>query len=341
MASTAFQTWLKTMPIKWLFGGPIGQKDATAQGQLYDTQADRLAAATQARFILQAPSDALPYIARDSVLLRGINETEDQFRVRLLTRWDDWARAGTPLELLVQLYWAGYDDAVIVQQNGLTYQLSGAPVEGQDPTSLLVIGHTMTLATPLTSPLTTNVIPDETYTSYSPSTLTPTPWWRFDDDINHCSRFAVILPTVPAPWTTYAVATFDGISTVETAVWSTPFTDTNYVFNTGTYVTDGSGSITVNAQNKQKLSIDVQVSAGFVGQVFLLGWEPGQNPFSNPHASDINTLKSIIGTWKNAKALCVGVYTILQGRLWGYPAHTWGDGITWGPSTSSFIAMGI
>ena len=118
---------------------------------------------------------------------------DDDFRVRLRTRWDDWARAGTPLELLVQIYFAGYTGVAIIQQNGLMYTLSAPPTPGQDPTSLLVITHMSTLIAPMTSPVSDMVVPITSVTSYSAGATVPTPWWTFDPHNEVSSRFIVVV----------------------------------------------------------------------------------------------------------------------------------------------------
>lgn len=223
-APTTISAWLQGLPISWLVAGPVGSKDAASQGQLYDDNVEQLREAVLARFPGEAPSDALSHIGGDRKLIQGYAESNANFRVRLRTAWDDWSRAGTPVELLTQLYWEGYTTAVLVQQNGLIYSLSGAPTAGSDPTSLLVI----TYAAPLNSPLTPS--PDPPYTKTIPATsqvpdgsgglaTIATPWWIFDYKTDFCSRFALILPTQPstidpsgnAMWTS-GVPTADALS---------------------------------------------------------------------------------------------------------------------------------
>lgn len=138
-APGSYQDWWKSLPIPWLVGGPNGQKEATALGSVFDQQVSLVKLATTAHMPDYAPTDALAHIGGDRQLEQGPNETNANFVTRLKTAWDDWARAGTALELLVQLYWGGFGGAVIAQQNGLLYSLSAAPTAGADPTSLLQI----------------------------------------------------------------------------------------------------------------------------------------------------------------------------------------------------------
>lgn len=140
---TSFVEWYQNLPIPWLVAGANGQKEALALGAALDGQVTLIKLATKAHMPSYAPSDALPHIGADRQLEQGPNETNANFVTRLKTAWDDWARAGTALELLVQLYWGGFGGAVIAQQNGLLYSLAHAPTAGVDPTSLLSISLAM------------------------------------------------------------------------------------------------------------------------------------------------------------------------------------------------------
>ncbi len=133
-----FVEWYQGLPLPWLVSGPVGAAEAKANGTLVDAEVSLIKEAIKARMPTKGPADALPFIGGDRQLEAGPAETTDNFRVRLRTAWDDWARAGGALELLTQLYWIGFPGAVIVQQNGLGYSLSAAPTAGVDPTSLLV-----------------------------------------------------------------------------------------------------------------------------------------------------------------------------------------------------------
>jgi hypothetical protein len=133
-----FVEWWQSLPLPWLVSGPVGKSEATAKGMLVDAEVSLIKEAIKAHMPTKGPTDALPHIGGDRQLEAGPTETTDNFRVRLRTAWDDWARAGQAVELLTQLYWTGFPGAVLVQQNGLAYSLSAAPTAGVDPTSLLV-----------------------------------------------------------------------------------------------------------------------------------------------------------------------------------------------------------
>lgn len=309
--------WLQQVPIVWLVGNENGLADVTSYGSVLDDHVSLVRQAVKARMPNKAPSDALGYIGNDRVLIQGASEADTNFRTRLQTAWDDWARAGTALELLVQLFWAGFPGSTIVQQNGLYYQLSGDPVAGEDPTSLLVIGD---LGVDITQTITGVGNP---------------PWWSFDTNTDHTSRFAVILSSGGA-FTTSGVATFTASDTA-TVTWNNPFSDANYIVQPGA-VDAGGGGITVitgDPSTKTPISCGLVASGAFTGTCEVLAWQVGENPFADLHAGALAKLRSVIETWRPAKALCMGATLLIQGNLWGWPVQNWGDvGLTWGSSES-------
>lgn len=184
-AGTDFKEFLQGLPLPWLVGGPVGQAEAGAIGDVLDDQTDQLDQARKASMPGKGPLDALPHIAADRQLIRGPSETDDQFRLRLKFAWEQWAWAGSALGVLCQLYYQGYGPyAVLVTQNGLAHSLTGtlpAFVPGQpwDPTANLVI---------------TNLGTNPTLPS-SPS------WWSFDLQNSFCSRYALVFYNLPPSWT--------------------------------------------------------------------------------------------------------------------------------------------
>lgn len=178
-------TWYRTLPIPWLVGGDNGQAEGGTWPSVLDGQVTLLKEATKARFPDYAPSDALPHIGGDRVLLQGPTEADDDFGLRIKAAWDDWSRAGNWPELLSMIYWgefSGFDQVVAVQQNGLAMSLSAAPTAGEDPTALLTIDELGLLGTPLT--------PCPGYTKVIPA---GNPWWTFDSKTDFCSRFALLI----------------------------------------------------------------------------------------------------------------------------------------------------
>ncbi len=319
--------WLQRLPIPWLVSNEVGADDVASYGAECDRQVQLIADAVRSRMPLQCAADALPFLGGERLLIQGTSEADASFRTRLQTAWDDWARAGTALELLVQLAFYGFVDATIVQQNGLYYQLSADPVAGEDPTSLLVIGDLAETATSI------NPSPSPPYEKVIPA---GTPWWYYDDKTDFCSRFSVIFsgPRWPAMFTQAARVEFDGTSDVETAVWPNgPFPSDDYHVQVGIpVIIDSAGGVflTADGTTKTKFGIDITASDSFTGHVYVLAWQDGDNPFINLLPSDLSVLRTLINRWKPAKSTCVALHAVLQGQLWGWPLAQWGDPIDWG-----------
>ena len=181
-APTSITAWLHALPISWLTQNTNAYADATAQGTVYDGQVDLIKQAVEARFPDTTPATGLPYVGDNFGLIQGIAESDATFRIRCKDAWNQWALAGTFLEMLVQLFFTcgiGGTTTYIVQQNGLAYSLSGAPTAGQDPTSLLVI---------TTLPL-----------NYFVGDHSGVPWWYFDYHDDLCARFAIVMETADLP----------------------------------------------------------------------------------------------------------------------------------------------
>lgn len=184
--TTNFHDALQELPIPWLFGGPVGQAEAGALGDVLDGQVDQLRQATKARMPTIGPVDALPHIANDRQLVQGPSESAQAFALRLQCADQQWQYAGSALSILFSLYYQGLAPyALLVQQNGLAFQLTGSLptfIAGQpwDPTGNLTITN-----------LSTNPLLE----------ATPQPWWTFDLRDYFCSRFALLFPTLPPSWT--------------------------------------------------------------------------------------------------------------------------------------------
>lgn len=337
---TTFVAWLQSLPLNWLYGQPVGIADAKSWGQIADDQTALLQQAVKARMPSLAPVDALGHIGGDRVLVEGSTETTANFRVRLNTAWDDWARAGSALELLVQLYWNGFSGAYIIQQNGLYYTLSGAPTAGVDPTGLLTIGH----LSGLISALADSADPTR------PAIPVGTPWWKFDDDTGHCSRFLVLFPGYFPYFVIYGQAVFTN-SSVATVSWGSPTAYVGYHVQVGpATVTDGGGPVAVvaDATTHTINGINIVASAPFTGFADVItypdingdGLSPA-DPFAQMSSGILARLKLIINTWRPAKALCVGVAAIQQGAIWGWPTtQTWGQvGLKWGDSLAPIVPI--
>jgi len=336
-----FSTWYDALAnaIPWLFAGPNGQAEGNALGAFADAQRLYLKQGIQQRFPDYCASDALPFIGGDRKLVQGPGETDANFRIRLKFVWDTWTRAGTPVGLLEQLYWGGWTGAVIVQQNGLAQNLSGAPTAGVDPTPLLVETQCSTLSVALTS----NVTPP-TASSAGRSIPAGTQWWQFAEsrsansnvsDTDYCNRFAVLFPgPLPSAFMTVGTATFTASATA-TVTWNNAFPTTGYHVQVGAVtITDGGGPVSVVADlTSRTLTGCAFLSSGaFTGSCSVLAWQDGSNPYADLHPADLARLQLIIKTWRS-NALCVGIYAVAQGGMFGWPVATFSTRSVMGPSS--------
>jgi hypothetical protein len=298
-----------------------------------------------------APTDALPHLGGDRNLTQGPSETNQNFIVRLKTAWGNspitvpapglpaaqpggpsngWALAGTWLQLLEELYWGGFSGAVIVQQNGLAFNLSGAPTAGADNSVLLV----RTPCSALSVALTSNVTPPTT-TQAGRSIPASTPWWQFAEsrsanpnvsDTDYCNRFAVLFPgPLPSFFFTWARATFTA-SDNAAITWNNAFPTTSYLIMPGipTITSGGPAVVFADGTTQTTTGVTIRATAAITGAVDVIGCQVGANPLADLHPADLARLQSIIGTWR-PNALCVGVYAVAQGKFMGWPVQQQGS----------------
>lgn len=351
MPNQTIAQWLQTLQIPWLFQDEVGSADARAWGGYSDQAVNLLKSAVLARFPSSAPSDALPQIGHDSELIQGFAETDSSFRVRLNDRWNSHARRGQPAEMLAQLWYYGFDNGVIVTQNGLAYSLSAAPTPGQDPTALLVTTQLGTLPTDATLAPTPQREPVSVVGSASPAGTrvinaktipTGNSWWTFDSRTDLCNRFGLLFPSGAAAFLTYGVATFSGTDAA-TVTWNNPnrFADTSYLTHVGTpVVTSGSApaSIYEDSSGRTKTGTTIAASTPWTGTVVVIAWPAGASPFCNLSDSDLSALRTLIDRWKPATTRCMGAWAKQSGLQWGYPpTMKWGDpGLVWGGVVNFF-----
>jgi hypothetical protein len=161
-----YETWASRLRAPWLTGS-LGKGLAAVIGDLF---LDWARAGTLEHLPTYASDpSSLALLASERQLEPGPSEAASDFARRLTYFKQQWQSAGTALGMLVQLYFEGFAGAVVVQQNGLAFQLSAAP-DLADPAASLVV-------TPL-----------------APRPVDGHPWWRFDNDDAWCSRFAVLFP---------------------------------------------------------------------------------------------------------------------------------------------------
>jgi hypothetical protein len=306
MSDTFFEDWITRLRMSWM--GDAAQRIFGGFGALADKGRRWAQQANVEHLPLKASAASLPLIGADRRMPRGLFESEATYRLRLTQAIPQWTYAARPLGLLMALHYAGFENAILVQQNGRAFQLADAgPVN-----------------------------PEQAITSLGGNPrLNGHPWWTFDADDGWCSRFAILFTASPA-FTTWATATFDN-SDEATAVWNKPFDDANYETLTGMPVTTGPPvTVGVVASSKTAADILVQASGPFTGTVTLFAYPTGANPFAWLSFGDLARLKSTILTWRGGKQKCMGVYVLVQGKFWGWPVMTFGDwkaaGRKWGGS---------
>lgn len=319
--ASAFRDWYAGLPIPWLVSGPNGQAEANAWPALLDAYVQQLVSARYCAFPDKAPVDALGHLGGDRQFIQGSAESNSSFTARLKDAWGQWSRAGTWCSVLEQLYYFGLTNAVIVQPNGLSYTLSGAPTPGQDPTSLVVASATSTLGCPLTS-------------STMPTRPVPAgnAWFSLSSDANLTNQFAVIAPTWP--FSAIALAKFIGTNSA-TVTWTIPFSSTAYSLMIGT-PTDAV-SLYADGTTQTKTGITIRSSAPWTGSVWVIAFASGINPLNWFDSTSYGAMQRLISAFR-PNATCVGVYFIATGgRTWDcFPAGTTWDGgtyATWDTNT--------
>lgn len=313
--STKYSRWVQTITKAWM--GATARRlwsgFATALG---DLAVDWMRSAIYQQHPSLAADSSQPLIGNGRRLYQGRGESITSFKNRL-PRWiREWQRAGTPLGLLWALWLEGFRSVVLVQQNGLGYQLVG-PIDPDHPELSLVV------------------------TELGPNpALDDHPWWIFDENDEYTSRFALIFPDGIAELGRLGRAVFTGTEDGSDAnpwpiaTFDLPFPDTDYLTTPGLPITDTPVSVATLDEGKTITTVRVSASAPFVGYVPVLAWEVGAHPFANMPGAEITRLRRIVNDWRPAKARCMGAIVTVSGELWGWPQGTWGDPGTWGPSES-------
>lgn len=308
MGSTRYENWITSIPFAWM--GPIARRLWGGLARVVgDWAIDWLKAALDQQHPNTADEEALPLIGSGRRRYRGRNESVAAFRERLPRSFAEWERAGTALGLLWEMHLEGWTGAVIVQQNGRGFHFDG-PIDPNDPRSALVI----------------------TELGGNPA-VGGHPWWTFDNNVEYCSRFAILFPNGAGAFTRIGYAVFDGSEDGSAvATFPTPFDDTSYLTMHGMPISDEPAIVSVTTVGKTAASVRVLAPAGWVGKVPVLAWPVGEHPFANMAASDLSRLRRVVNDWRPAKARCMGVYVVISGELWDWPVGTWDEpGGIWGP----------
>jgi hypothetical protein len=315
-----FEKWVRRLRLAWM--GSIAAAIWAAFAAILGDRAANWARRAQLEHLPEKALDpqSLSLIGSERQLDQGVDETDAAYATRLTHAVDYWRLAGTAKGLLLQLYFAGYTDAVLIQQNGKSYRLD--TLDADDPTQTDVIKED---GPELIAPLT----------SHTNASATPIPagepWYTFDGDIEHCSRFAVLLPTQPDFWRHEGVATFTDDETAS-VTWSQAFPSTTYNTMIGTWQGEEFVELAIPPTSKTTTGATVQATDTCTGTVAVLAWAADENPLCCPTDEALAQIRRVIQLWRPAKALCVGIYAIVRGRCFDYPTVTFGDITTFHPS---------
>ncbi|ADH63805.1 hypothetical protein Mesil_1930 [Allomeiothermus silvanus DSM 9946] len=107
-----YQAWLPELAPPWL-QGPRGHALLAGWGQALDQHASLLTTAILARFVQQAPEDALNLLGAERGLGRYPEEALGTWRDRVLGAWEFWRWSGTEFGMRTALAQLGYDAAVV------------------------------------------------------------------------------------------------------------------------------------------------------------------------------------------------------------------------------------
>lgn len=120
-------TWVKGWRLA--FNGPNGVKQFRAYASLLVDRATDWASASLARsFPSFADSLGIALLTNDRLLDFSPSATDAEKAELLLVAPTIWSYAGTPTGLLTALYIAGFPNPVVVQQNGLAFQITDTVV---------------------------------------------------------------------------------------------------------------------------------------------------------------------------------------------------------------------
>lgn len=330
-ASTRYEAWVTSFRLSWM--GVVGRRIwggfAAALG---DRSIDWARQAQLEHFPRYASAPSVALIADERQLDVNPLEPTQAIADRAPYAVQISKFYGSPLGLLLGLHFAGFDGAVAVQQNGQAHTLTlplPAFQDAWDPKGnhvITVLGGNPTL----------------------PGAAAGHAWWTFDLDNSFCSRFAVLFPgPLLSPFVITGQAVFTGSEDGSgahpwpTVTWSQAFDDTTYHVLVGPpVVADGLGTPVVAADSttKTKATIGMTSSAPFVGAVDLIAYRDGANPFGDLSPADLSRLRNTIRKWRPAKATCVGIYLVTQGRTIGWPVRIIGNGTTIGSSTVTALA---
>lgn len=294
--SSKYETWAKALRVSWM-GVKAQQIVGGLAAVLGDWTLDWANQANLEHLPEYATAPSVSLIASERQIDAGPSETTSALATRLTYATTQWKLAGTPLGLLLALYYAGFPGAVVVQQNGLGFSLNGTP-DLSNPTACLTV----------------------TTLGANPTITGSPPWWTIDQNNAFCSRFSVLFPgPLPSLFVTWARATFTGAEDSVVITWNNPWPDTNYKTLVGTpNITDSNGPVSLWALGGSPAIALVDTSARFSGDAVVLSYLAGTNPFGAIRPTDLARMQRVIAKWKPAKATCTGIYVVTQGEAIGW-----------------------
>lgn len=302
-----YETWATHLRLAWM-----GVKASRIWGAFAAVLGDYSAAWARRATLEHFPEEALDptslaLTGSERQLDQGIGESDEAYAQRL-TKWRRyWKLAGHAKGLLLQLYLLGLRDAVIVQQNGVFFRLP--TIMPADPLDAVIVKGD---GPELIAPLTSHVNPSRTPIPEG------TPWYAFDGDIEHCSRFAVLLPTQPTWWRHQGVATFDNSDTA-TVTWSRAFPSSAYNTLIGALESDDFALLSADPAGYTTTGATITASGPITGTAGVLAYAAGENPLCCPSDETLAQLRRVINLWRPKKALCIGIYALVRGRWLDYP----------------------
>lgn len=94
----------------------VGRGFVGAHGRVLDAEQRLTTAGVKARWLYDAPDDALDPIGRGNDILRFQGESDLIYRVRLEGAWETWEKAGTAQAVLDSLHAYGITDVRVYEE---------------------------------------------------------------------------------------------------------------------------------------------------------------------------------------------------------------------------------
>jgi hypothetical protein len=306
---------IKKISPPWLQAGNA-EKFLFGLGLICDVQIQRIQDTVLSRFPLKALAGALSYIGSDRRLMRGINETDTSYALRLSQAFTDWHFAGLPRGVLKQLLgFTAKKPRIISVDNQNQWYWYDAGADSQLPPEKMVNDWSVLIDGDMEDPSMTYWTEwSSTCSKYTNSPHSGTQCLRVHDSVGYNNSSAVqVLPV--GTYRVHGYARSDG--------FLVPF-----VSMTGGF--DWSGT---NSRNWQEF--DFVVDANWVGLcIGKMGTNIGSVYFDDVTITNCAwDWDGDTTSWRNWIIICnnnAGVPWITQEDNWG--VGTWGDSDTeaWG-----------